>query len=391
MTQGARSLDRRGVMKRWVMGGCGLALGLYTLRDLLEADGRGGLRVGFRNDAPDVLPPQSCEASWYERAGRLVRCTLCPHDCILGEGDRGFCRTRVVKDGRLHSLAYGNPCSLHLDPIEKKPLHHFLPGSTILSLATAGCNLRCLNCQNWEISQKRPEETRNLDYWPEDLARVAAERSIPSIAYTYSEPIVFYEYARDTAALARERGIRNVLVTAGYVNEAPLRELCRVTDAANVDLKSFDDDVYEKLCGAKLKPVLRALEVMREEGVWVEVTRLVVPTHSDDLRDVVETCRWMVKALGPDVPLHLSRFHPAYQLGGLPPTPVETLERAREIARDAGLHYVYVGNVPGNEGQCTFCPSCGKKVVERRGYAQPRTSMEDGRCECGEKIAGVWS
>ena len=386
-----RNPDRRSFMKRYVMGGCGLALGLYTARDLLEEDGRGGLRVGFRNDAPEELGKHSCEASWYEATGRLVRCILCPHDCILGENDRGFCRTRVVKGGRLHSVAYGNPCSVHVDPIEKKPLHHFLPGSEILSLATAGCNLRCLNCQNWEISQKKPEETRNHDLMPAKLARLTGERSIPSIAYTYSEPIIFYEYVRDTAALARELGIRNVLVTAGYISEEPLRELCRVTDAANVDLKSFDDGFYKKIVGGKLKPVLRALEVMREEGVWIEVTRLVVPTHSDDPRDILEMSRWLVRTLGPDVPLHLSRFHPSYKLGGLPPTPVETLERAYEIARDAGLHHVYVGNVPRHSGQVTFCPSCEREVVRRRGYAKPWLGIEDGRCECGETIAGVWS
>ena len=390
MSERSGNLDRRGFMKRYVMGGCGLALGIYAVRDLLSGEGAGGLRVGFRNDAPAELGKWSHEAAWYEAAGEVVRCLLCPHECILGENDRGFCRTRVVKGGILHTLAYGNPCAVHVDPIEKKPLHHFLPGSRIYSVATAGCNLRCLNCQNWEISQARPEDTQNHDLMPEELARTVAEHGIPSIAYTYSEPIVFYEYVRDTAARARELGIRNVLVTAGYISDEPLRELCRVVDAANVDLKSFDEGFYKKVTGAKLKPVLRALEVMVEEGVWVEVTRLIVPAHSDDARDLREMCRWIVRALGPDVPLHLSRFHPAYRLEGLPPTPVETLERARDIAREAGIRHVYVGNVPGHSGQVTHCPACEREVVVRQGYAPPRISLVNGRCPCGESIPGVW-
>jgi len=390
MSEHGRSLDRRSFMKRYLMGGCGLALGVHAARDLLSGEGAGGLRVGFRNDAPAELWKWSREADWYEAAGDGVRCLLCPHECILGENDRGFCRTRVVKGGKLHTLAYGNPCAVHVDPIEKKPLHHFLPGSRIFSVATAGCNLRCRNCQNWEISQARPEDTRNHDLMPEELARTTAERGIASIAYTYSEPIVFYEYVRDAAARARELGIRNVLVTAGYISEEPLRELCRVIDAANVDLKSFDDGFYKKVTKATLKPVLRALETLVEEGVWVEVTRLLVPAHSDDRRDLLEMCRWMVRALGPGVPLHLSRFHPAYQLEGLPPTPVETLERAYEIAREAGLHHVYVGNVPGHPGQVTSCPACDREVVVRRGYSRPRISLVDGCCPCGESIPGVW-
>jgi len=384
-------IERRRFLRRCVMGGCGVALGAYTLRDLLLEDGRGGLRVGFRNDAPAELWQWSREADWYEDAGSLVRCLLCPHECILGENDRGFCRSRVVKGGKLYTIAHGNPCAVHVDPVEKKPLYHFLPGTPILSIATAGCNLRCLNCQNWEISQADPEETRNRDLPPERVVAQARARGIPSIAYTYSEPIVFYEYVRDTARLARARGIRNVLVTAGYISERPLRELCRQIDAANVDLKGFSERFYKKITGGTLKPVLRCLEVLREEGVWVEVTRLVVPVHSDDLDDIRAMCAWLARALGPGVPLHLSRFHPAYRLKGLPPTPVEVLERAREVARESGLQHVYVGNVPGHAAQNTICPACGRDVVRRRGYSVPESSLEDGRCPCGEPIPGVWS
>jgi pyruvate formate lyase activating enzyme len=297
MTAGA--IKRRAFVKKCIMGGCALAWGAYTLHELRREGQRAGLRIGFPNDAPAELWQWSREADWYEAQGRLVKCVLCPHECILGENDRGFCRTRVVKDRRLHTVAYGNPCAVHLDPMEKKPLYHFLPGTPILSVATAGCNLRCINCQNWEISQSKPERTENADLPPERLVELAAGRNIPSIAYTYSEPIIFYEYVRDTAAMARDRGIHNVLVTAGYISEQPLRELCRVIDAANVDLKGFNDRFYKKITGSRLDPVLRCLEVMREEGVWIEVTRLIVPVHSDELDDIRALCRWIVATLGP--------------------------------------------------------------------------------------------
>ena len=386
--------DRRKFVKQCVMGACGLGLGAAAIDDLLLDPGASGrrLRRGFAHDAPAQLWQWAREASWYEAGDdRTVRCLLCPHRCVLAEDDRGFCRTRVVKEGKLHTLVYGNPCSLHLDPMEKKPLYHFLPGQPILSLATAGCNLRCLNCQNWQISQTRPEDLQHYDLPPAGLVDAATQRQIPAIAYTYSDPIIFYEYARDTAALARKRGIRNVLVTAGYIEEAPLRDLCQVTDAANVDLKSFSNDFYKQIAQATLQPVLRALQVMRDEGVWVEVTRLIVPTHSDDLDDIRAMCGWLAAELGPDTPLHFSRFHPAYKLQGLPPTPGETLDEAYRIAREEGLRYVFVGNLPGHPARDTVCPSCRRPVIERRGMGVHSNQLDpQGRCPCGERIAGVW-
>jgi pyruvate formate lyase activating enzyme len=369
---GYQSQSRRKFVKHCVMGGCGLALGAYTLHDFLGSDRSAGLRVGFRNDAPQKLWQWSREAMWYETRGRMVHCQLCPHQCILGENDRGFCRTRVVKDAKLHTIAYGNPCSANLDPMEKKPLYHFLPGKPILSIATGGCNLRCLNCQNWQISQARPEDLRNYDLPPQQLVEKVMDNNIPAIAYTYSDPIVFYEYVMDTGKLAREQNIRNVLVTAGYIEEKPLRQLCTVADAANVDLKGFSDNFYKKVCGAKLAPVLNALKVMQNEGVWVEVTRLIVPTLSDDMDDHRAMCDWIVEAMGPGTPLHLSRFHPQHKLQHLPPTPVDTMYRAYDIAKAAGLHFIYVGNVPNNPFQDTICPACGDAVIRR------------------EKIPGVW-
>ena len=383
--------DRRRFIKRGAMGACGLALGVYTARDLARA-GTGSPRpgMGFFQDAPDELWQWAREAAWYDQQKGMVHCRLCPHECVLAEGDRGFCRSRAVVDGQLHTLVYGNPCAIHVDPVEKKPLYHFLPGSSILSIATAGCNLRCLNCQNWAISQAKPEETDNGELPPSTLVEYSRGNDVPAIAYTYSEPIIFYEYVRDTAALAREGGVRNVLVTAGYILEPPLRALCQVVDAANVDLKAFNDEFYREVTGSRLKPVLRCLEVMREEGVWVEVTRLIVPTHSDDIEDIRRMCAWIARSLGPDTPLHIARFHPAYRLQGLPPTPVETLDQARKVAAEEGLHYVYVGNMPGPDGQDTICPYCRQPVIERRGHTILSNRLEGTRCPCGEEIPGVW-
>lgn len=382
--------ERRGFLKKSVMGACGLALGGYACHRLLGPS-RPPFTVGFPGDAPEVLDQWSRPAEWAEAHLGLITCKLCPHQCVLGENDRGFCRVRAVKNGALHTLVYGNACSANLDPMEKKPLYHFLPGRPILSIATAGCNLRCRNCQNWQISQAKPDEIPHGDLPPERVVEIATARRIPAIAYTYSEPIIYYEYARDTCALAREKGIRNVLVTAGYINPKPLRELCKVADAANVDLKSFDDRTYRTLNGARLAPILRTLEIMREEGVWVEIARLVVPHYADDLDDIKRMCAWIVEALGPDVPLHFSRFHGAYQLERLAPTPVATLDAAEKIARECGIHHVYVGNVPGRASQTTRCPACERVVVERIGYRVTANRLgADGKCECGAVVAGVW-
>jgi pyruvate formate lyase activating enzyme len=386
-----QQLDRRLFLKRAIIAGCGLAWGAYTVPNLLHERRSAGLRIGFPNDAPAELWRWSREADWYEAKGGLVKCVLCPHECILDENDRGFCRTRVVKNGMLHTVAYGNPCTIHVDPVEKKPLYHFLPGAPIFSVATAGCNLRCLNCQNWEISQAKPEKTDNADLLPERLVQAVAQRDIRLIAYTYSEPIIFYEYVRDAAALARAHGMRNVLVTAGYISEKPLRQLCRLIDAVTLDVKGFNDNLYKKLTGAKLDPVLRGLEVMREEGVWLEVSRLIVPTYSDDRNDIRDLCRWVARALGPGTPLHFLRFYPAYRLNGLPPTPVQVLDEARQIALDAGLQFVFIGNVPGHAGANTVCPRCGRTVIERRGFSITTNLLDNGRCPCGEAIPGVWA
>jgi pyruvate formate lyase activating enzyme len=308
----------------------------------------------------------------------------------LGPNERGNCRVRVNLDGRLITLVYGKPCSVHIDPIEKKPMFHFLPGTQILSIATAGCNLHCKFCQNWEISQANPEDAENIDLPPGQVVDAAIQRGCPSIAYTYSDPMIFYEYARDTSAIARTKGIRNILVTAGYINEKPLRELCKVTDGANVDLKGFTEDFYRDVCGGDLATVLRTLQVIMEEKVYLEITTLIVPTLNDDMNILRDMCKWIVANLGPEVPHHFSRFHPMYLMRNLYPTPAETLYRARRVALEAGEKFVYIGNVPG-EYEDTVCPGCGKTVISRMGFTVRENRLRDGKCpDCGRVIPGVW-
>ncbi|MFC2086572.1 AmmeMemoRadiSam system radical SAM enzyme [Bacteroidota bacterium] len=332
------------------------------------------------------------EALFYTLTPKGIRCLICPNECDIKEGETGDCRNRVSRNGKLYSIAYGNPCAVHVDPIEKKPLMHFLPGSKAFSIATAGCNLACLNCQNWTISQKSPEETQNYDLLPDNLIKTCLEYKCESIAYTYSEPITFYEYTYDSAVLAKDAGIKNVMVTAGYINKEPLLKLCHVIDGANVDLKSFSEDIYLRLNAGKLKPVLETLVTMKEEGVWVEITNLVVPSWTDDLDMIKKMCAWLAENGFEESPLHFSRFHPAHKLTQLPPTPVNILKKAREIALQEGLKYVYIGNLPGTEAENTACPGCNKIVIERKGYTILQNHVIGGKCEfCQSQISGVWN
>ena len=321
-----------------------------------------------------------------------VVCELCPRLCAIPEGGAGDCRVRVNLDGKLRATTYGRPSALHIDPMEKKPLFHFHPGTPILSVATAGCNLHCANCQNWQLSQRGGEEMEKIYRAPPTkLVDAAMENDCRSIAYTYSDPIVFYEYVRDSAAEAHSRGLKNVLVTAGYINRAPLRKLCEVLDATNTDLKAFDDGFYRRNCGATLRPVLDALVTFREEGVWVEVTNLIIPTLNDDVAMIRRMARWIRDELGAGTPLHLSRFHPQYRMRNLPPTPGDTLVRARREALDAGLEFVYVGNLFGHDAESTVCPDDGTMLVRRTGYRIEENHLEHGRCpKCDREIPGVW-
>jgi pyruvate formate lyase activating enzyme len=307
-------------------------------------------------------------------------------------GDTGVCRNRVNHNGKMYSIAYGNPCAVHVDPIEKKPFFHFLPSTRAYSVAVAGCTISCLNCQNWEISQFSPKETQNFDLMPDQTVEECLKNNAESIAYTYSEPTTFYEYAYDTAVLARKKKIRNVWKSNGYINEQPLRHLCKVMDAANIDLKSFDDSICMKLNGGHSEPVLRSLKIFKEEGVWLEITNLIIPTWTDDLDMIKRMCDWLVQNGLHECPLHFSRFNPLYKLTQLPVTPVSTLERAREIALTSGLQYVYIGNVPGHMAENTYCHKCSKMIIERRGFRILNSNLERGKCRfCGARIPGVWS
>jgi pyruvate formate lyase activating enzyme len=343
----------------------------------------------------------SQRASWIARGtgpvfgtwgyGLKVQCELCPKGCIIMPGQSGECRVRVNIDGVLRSVVYGFPCSAHIDPVEKKPLFHFLPGTPILSIATVGCNLHCKNCQNWQISQANPEESQASPCSPEKVVSLAGQYQCPSIAYTYTEPIVYYEYTYDTAQRAREAGVRNVLVTAGYVNEKPWRDLLQHIDAANIDLKSVSDAFYRDVCSATLKPVQNALVVAKAMGVLVEVTNLVIPTLNDDPQETRELARWVKVNLGAETPLHFSGFTPMYRMRHLPPTSVAVLENARRIALDEGLKHVYVGNRQTKQGENTYCPECGKLLIERVGYTVLRNQLSKGACpDCGTEVYGVW-
>jgi pyruvate formate lyase activating enzyme len=345
----------------------------------------------FAGSSGDKLWKWSKEGLYWSPTPRGTKCLICPNECVIKEGEAGACRNRLNYEGKLYTIAYGNPCAVNIDPIEKKPLNHFLPGSKAYSIGTAGCNLACMNCQNWTISQASPKETRNYDLMPDKLIAEAIAGKCPSIAYTYSEPVSFYEYTSDAAKLARQEGIKNVLVTSGYINEEPLRNFLKYIDAARVDLKSFSNDIYLKLSAGALQPVLNSLKIIAELGVWLEIINLVVPGWTDDTEMIKRMCDWLAKNGLADYPLHFSRFHPEYKLTQLSATPVGVLVKAREIALAEGIKYVYIGNVPGLVAQNTFCPKCNELVVERRGFSIIQKKLVKGACEkCGEKIHGVW-
>jgi pyruvate formate lyase activating enzyme len=332
------------------------------------------------------------EARFYDKLPKgVVRCILCPRMCVVAEGKRGHCQVRENRGGAFYSLVYARVCAAHVDPIEKKPFFHFLPGSTAFSVATAGCNVNCTFCQNADISQSRPEELPAEYVSPQQIAALAKRFGCPSIAYTYGEPTVFAEFVMDTAAAAREIGVRNVVVSNGYIQPAALKTAYAGMDAVKVDLKAFTDRYYRDVVRARLKPVLDTLVTLRNMEIWTEIVYLVTPTLNDSESELTEMARWIKVNLGADVPLHFSRFHPDYKLQDLPATPVSTLERARAIAEGEGLHYVYIGNVPGHPAQNTHCPRCRQVVVERVGFAASRVLLKEGNCAaCGEPIAGAW-
>jgi len=333
------------------------------------------------------------EAMFYEKIeGTNVQCLLCPRECIIGEGKRGFCRNRENRTGTLYTLVYGSPAVVDIGPIEKAPLYHFIPGHFRLCLTCASCNLRCKHCQNWHLSQKSLDELSHYSYSPSDIVLQAKRQGLNSISFTYTEPTVYYEYLYDISVLVKQAGLKTSIISNGYVQREPLLKLLKVLDAVKIDLKGFSEKFYEEVCSATLKPVLESLITVKKEKVWLEIVNLVIPTLNDHPKMIDEMCQWIKENLGEDTPIHFSRFHPDYKLTHLPPTPLSTLDQAYDIAKKNGLRYVYIGNVPGHVQNSTFCPSCNKKVIHRTHFDIIEMNVVNGKCKfCNAAIPGIWS
>jgi pyruvate formate lyase activating enzyme len=332
------------------------------------------------------------EAKFYQKLpNRKIKCKLCPRECNVGDRERGYCGVRENRGGVYYSLVHSRLCAAHVDPIEKKPLFHYLPGTTAFSLATAGCNVNCKFCQNWDISQSRPEQIP-ADYAPpQKIADLAKQYSCPTIAYTYSEPVIFAEYLMDTADAGHQAGIRSVVVSNGYMQEDALKTAYGKMDAVKIDLKAFTESYYRQVVTGQLKPVLDTLVTLKKMGKWTEIVYLVVPGLNDGEAEFRGLAQWIKTNLGVDVPLHFTQYHPEYLLKNLPITPVPTLERAKAIADAEGLHYVYIGNVPGHPAQNTYCPQCRRLLVERVGFTASKMLIQKDSCPfCRHPIPGVW-
>lgn len=343
--------------------------------------------------APAAFAADRVEARYYEKlAHRKIRCNLCPRECVIDDLERGYCGVRENQGGAYYSLVYGGVCSANIDPIEKKPLFHFLPGTGAFSIATVGCNVMCKFCQNWQISQSTPEQVQSIEMPPQKLTRLAAERNCRSIAYTYSEPVVFAEYMYDCAEAGRQQHLRSVMISNGYIQAEPMRDLCKVLDGVKIDLKAFTERFYRELVAGELRPVLDTLVLLRRENMWTEIVYLVIPGENDDPDELKSLCKWIYHELGAETPVHFTRFHPQYRMKNLPPTPLQTLRQARQIGLDAGLSYVYTGNVPGDPGENTYCPSCNDLLIRRVGFSVVENKIDAGLCPaCNTKIAGVWT
>lgn len=330
-------------------------------------------------------------AKWWEPANNgKILCTLCPRYCTIGEGQKGFCYIRENIEGKLYSTGYGRPTGFAIDPIEKKPLNHFFPGSTVLSFGTAGCNLGCKFCQNWHTSKAKLDETRTLWASPKDVVNLAIRYKTPSIAFTYNDPTIFGEYVIDISRIAKEKGIKTVMVTAGYIDKSARVEVYRYIDGANVDLKAFTERFYHKLTFSHIQPVLDTIEwLYRETNVWIELTTLLIPGENDSDEEIFKLSSWVKNNLSDEVPLHFTAFHPDFKMTNKEATPHSTLIKARNIAIEAGMKYVYLGNVHDVEGQTTFCPKCGKALIARDWHSVHSVNMSGNMCEnCGYKIAG---
>lgn len=337
--------------------------------------------------------PELREARFYEQKdGGRIQCTLCPWRCVVADGKRGNCGVRENRQGRYYTLVYGRPCAIHNDPIEKKPFFHVYPGSKALSIATVGCNIECKFCQNWDISQANPDDVPVQFRTPSEIAQMAIQNKSRTVAYTYSEPTIFFEYMVDCAKAAKNMGIGNVMVSNGFISEKPLKDLCSLMTAIKIDLKAFSQEFYGNMCGGRLRPVLETLKRLADSGVWFEVVVLVIPTLNDNMDEIKRMSEWIVKELGPNVPLHFTRFHPAYKIRNLPPTPVKTLNEAWKIASEQGCNFVYGGNMPGGGREDTRCPQCKAYVLKRYGHMVLSDALKKGKCpDCGAPVPGVWA
>jgi len=332
------------------------------------------------------------EAMFYKKLEKLtVQCFLCAHECLISEGKRGICGVRENREGTLYSLVYGKVIAMNVDPVEKKPLFHFYPASTSFSVSTVGCNFRCKHCQNYEIAQypKMRDDIPGERVTPEQIVDAAERSACKSISYTYTEPTIFMEFAYDCARLAHERGVKNVFVSNGFTGTEATRSMAPYLDANNIDLKG-DDEFYRKICGARLQPVLDTIKLMKELGVWVEITTLIIPSYNDSEK-VINGIIDFILSVDPAIPWHVSQFYPTYQLVDQPRTPISTLRWARDLGMKRGIKYVYTGNIPGEGGESTYCPKCGSLLIERMGYRISQNKLKEGGClTCGTKIEGIW-
>ncbi len=349
---------------------------------------------GFTKKSKEKMEKSSLrEAMFYKRlSGNVVQCGVCFRRCTLKEGQRSFCRNKLNIKGRFYNLVHSRPAAVHVDPIEKEPAFHMFPGTNILCFGTAGCNFRCKFCHNWQLSQRSIEDMDyTFDIPPEDAVQMALDRKIPTLSFTYNEPTSFYEYVYDIARLAQKRGLRILWHSNGALNPDPLRELLKYTDAVTIDLKGFTEEFYQNVSSAKLAPVLRTLKIIRKEGVWLEIVNLHIPTLNDNPQDVERMCLWIKENLGKETPLHFSRFFPAYRLTNLPPTPIKKIEQAHRIAKQVGLEYVTIGNVPGHKYNSTFCPNCGERLIHRIHFQVLSNNIKDRKCKfCASPIPGIW-
>ncbi len=375
-------ISRRDFLKRGGLFLTGIGLGLFNLSNLPDKD-----------DPQELNKDSLREAMFYRQLDRgAVQCDVCFRQCRLGKGQRSFCRNKMNIGGRLYNLVHSRPAAVQIDPIEKEPAYHMYPGTEILCFGTAGCNFRCKFCHNWHLSQRSIEEMEyTYDLPPAEAVAIAERKSIPTISFTYNEPTSFYEYVYDIARIAKKKGLNVLFHSNGAMNPEPLEELLKFTDAVTIDLKGFTRQFYENVASAELDPVLRTLKTIKKENRWLEIVNLVIPGLNDDPDHIEAMCLWIKDNLGEDVPLHFSRFFPNYRLTNIASTPVKKLEKAHQIARNSGLKYVTIGNVPGHKHNSTFCPNCDKRIIHRTHFRVVENKVTNGKCAfCGYPIAGIW-